>query len=239
MAGQELDAEIIEKVEGALWSVEILDRCRVEGVPPLVQVEVAVDPTRSDSPVDEAGIVVGGRSEAGHAYVLEDGSMRGTPEAWFSAAVSLYRKHRADVLVYEKNRMGGIVRDLAKAYPDVKLKEVHASEGKRPRAEPVSALYEQGKVHHVGFFVLLEDEMLSWDPMSRHSPNRMDALVWLVSSLLLGDRRAPLRLVCGGERSRHVRQAEEDGRHAARPVRRARGCAQHHRPAEAGDAGTP
>lgn len=195
MAAQELDAEILEKVEGALWTFETLDRCRVEGVPTLTRVEVAVDPTRSEAPVDEAGIVAGGMSEGGHAYVLEDATVRGTPEQWFSAAVNTYRKHRADALVYEKNRMGQMVRDMARSYPDVRLKEVHASEGKRPRAEPVSALYEQGKVHHVGFFVLLEDEMLSWDPNNRASPNRMDALVWLVTSLLLGDRRAPLRLV--------------------------------------------
>jgi len=195
MAGQELDAEIIEKVEGALWTVEILDRARVSDVPVMTRVVIAVDPTRSDTPVDEAGIVPCGLSEGRHVYVLDDCSMRGTPEAWFRAAVAAYRKYRADAIVYEKNRMGATVRDLAKSYPDVKLAEVHASEGKRPRAEPVSALYEQGKVHHAGFFVLLEDEMLSWDPGSKVSPNRMDALVWGVTHLLLGKAPTSLRLV--------------------------------------------
>lgn len=196
IAAQELDAEILEKVEGALWTVEIIGRNRREGVPTLNYVLVAVDPTRADSPVDECGIVVGGRGEDAHAYVLEDKSLRASPDGWVRVAIEAYRRNRADALVYEKNRMGEMVRAMFRERaPDIKLIEVSASEGKRTRAEPVSALYEQGKVHHVGFFPLLEDEMISWSPQSKVSPNRMDATVWLVSGLLVTDRKSPLRLV--------------------------------------------
>lgn len=195
IAAQELDAEILEKVEGALWTTEMLQQFRKEGVPTLTKVVVAVDPTRSDSPVDECGIVIGGLGEDGHAYILEDKSLRASPEGWLQVAVDAYHRNRADALVYEKNRMGESVRQMVREKdPRVKLMEVHASDGKRTRAEPISALYEQGRVHHVGFFPLLEDEMVSWSPQSKVSPNRMDALVWLVSALI-GEKRTPLRLV--------------------------------------------
>jgi phage terminase large subunit-like protein len=193
---RELDAEIIEKIEGALFRPEIIDKNRRGTVPTLVRIEVAVDPTRSDTPVDECGIAVGGLGDDSHGYLLEDVSMRGTPNEWIDAAIGAYNRFRADSLVYEKNRMGETVRQLVRTKdPKVRLKEVTASEGKRSRAEPVSALYEQGRVHHVGFFVLLEDEMCSFDPASRVSPNRMDAAVWLFSSLMIAGQKPPLRLV--------------------------------------------
>jgi phage terminase large subunit-like protein len=196
IAAQELDAEILEKVEGALWTVENIEQHRRQGVPTLTYVLVAVDPTRADSPVDECGIVVGGRGEDMHAYVLEDKSLRASPAGWVRVAIEAYRRNRADALVYEKNRMGEMVRSMFREMaPDIKLIEVSASDGKHVRAEPVSALYEQGKVHHVGFFPLLEDEMISWSPGSKVSPNRMDANVWLISGLLVVERKAPLRLV--------------------------------------------
>jgi phage terminase large subunit-like protein len=196
MGRRELDAEILEKVEGALFLAEIIDRNRRGGVPSLVRVEIAVDPTRSDTPVDEAGIMAGGMDEDGHGYLLEDCSRRGTPNEWVDAAIGAYHRYRADAMVYETNRMGEMVRQLVRQKdPKVKLKEVTASEGKRVRAEPVSALYEQGRCHHVGFFPILEDEMCSWDPASKMSPNRMDAVVWLFSSLLVTPPKSPLRLV--------------------------------------------
>jgi phage terminase large subunit-like protein len=197
IAAQELDAEILEKVEGALWTVESLESLRRQTIPSApMRTVVAVDPTRADSPVDECGIVTGVLCEDGHAYVLEDKSLRASPDGWLRVALDCYYRNKADALVYEKNRMGETVRAMVRERdPKVKLVEVSASDGKRVRAEPVSALYEQGKVHHVGFFPLLEDEMISWSPDSRVSPNRMDALVWLVSSLLVTERKAPLRLV--------------------------------------------
>lgn len=196
MARRELDAEILEKVEGALFLPEIIEQFRRPGVPTLTRVEVAVDPTRAESPVDEAGIMVGGLGEDGNGYLLEDLTIHGSPQEWAAAAIRGYHKYRADALVYEKNRMGETVRELVRSIdPKVRLKEVSASEGKKVRAEPVSALYEQGRCHHVGQFPMLEDEMCSWDPASKVSPNRMDAVVWLFTSLMLGERRAPLRLV--------------------------------------------
>jgi phage terminase large subunit-like protein len=195
-ARRELDAEILEKVEGALFRPEVIDQHRRGSVPPLKRVEIAVDPTRADSPVDEAGIMAGGLGDDGHGYLLEDLTIRGTPNEWMDAAIGGYHRNRADALVYEKNRMGAMVREMARSKdPSVKLKEVVASDGKRTRAEPVSALCEQGRIHHVGFFVLLEDELCSWDPASKVSPNRMDAYVWLFTSLMLGEQRTPLRLL--------------------------------------------
>lgn len=192
---QELEAELLTKVEGALWTLEGLELTRRQGVPcAMKRVIVAVDPTRSDSPTDEAGIIAGALGEDGHCYVLADDSVKGTPHEWATAAIASFRRNRADAVIYEKNRMGTMVEELFKTLDrTVKLGEVTASEGKRPRAEPVSALYEQGKVHHVGKFPRLEDEMVTWDPSERQpSPNRMDALVWLVSELMLGAMKAPL-----------------------------------------------
>lgn len=197
LAAQELDAEILEKVVGALFTQELLDQHRRQGLTTTLQtVAVAVDPTRSDTPVDEAGIVVGGAGEDGDGYLLADCSLRGTPDEWCNAAIDAYRRYRADVLVVEKNRMGAMIRDLVRTRdPKVRLVEVHASDGKRSRAEPVSALCEQGRIHHVGLFPVLEDELVTWDPMMRISPNRMDAYVWLWTYLLLGRHTVPLRLV--------------------------------------------
>lgn len=195
MARQELDAELLEKTGTELWNEVQLRACRVPGVPcQIVRLVVAVDPTRSDSPTDEAGIIVAGLGEDGSCYVLEDCSLRASPHGWTQQAVAAYHKHRADALVYEQNRMGKtaelVMRTTDRA---VKWKAVMASTGKRTRAEPVSALYEQGRVRHVGRFDLLEDEMCTWDPAGP-SPNRMDALVWAVTELLLGEQRAPLIL---------------------------------------------
>lgn len=197
VGAEELDAELLDKVEGALFLQSIIEAFRVPGISaPLPIVAVALDPTRSDTPVDECGIVVGGSSAEAHAFVYEDLSMRGSPDQWIRVAIDAYHRNRADVLVYEKNRMGTMVRDLVRSRdPRVRLVEVNATEGKRTRAEPVSALYERGRVHHVGTLSMLEDEMTSWDPASHISPNRMDALVWLVTYLLLGEQRTPLRLV--------------------------------------------
>jgi phage terminase large subunit-like protein len=192
-AAEELDAELLEKIEGALWSEELIDRYRVEMVPAMSSVIVAVDPTRSDAPVDEAGIIVGGLGADMHAYILADESMRGSPDAWLTRALDACNRYSATALVYEKNRMGSSVRDMVKSRGSrVRLVEVQASDGKRTRAEPVSALYEQGRVHHAGIFRLLEDEMVGFDPKERISPNRMDALVWCVTNLLLGEQRRPL-----------------------------------------------
>lgn len=191
---QELDAELLEKSGRELWSEAIINRNRVDGMPTAVKVVVAVDPTRSDSPTDEAGIVVAAVCEDGHGYVMHDGSGSMSPAQWTERAVKLHNLSRADVIVYEQNRLGKSAEATMRlADPRIKWVAVTATQGKQTRAEPVSALYEQGKVHHVGNFEVLEDEMTTWAPGSP-SPNRMDALVWAITYLMLGETKAPLIL---------------------------------------------
>ncbi len=198
---QELDGKILVKVEGALWSIEGIDEDRRDGVPQLVRTLVAVDPTRANTPRDEAGIMVGGLGIDGHAYIWDDRSLRGRPEKWARAAIDARNQYNAEGIVREANRLDQPLKDLIRTIdPRVKWIDVTATEGKRTRAEPVSALYEAHKVHHVrdprapDRFVLLEEEMVTWDPRvaGAVSPNRMDALVWLVTALLLGEYRPPL-----------------------------------------------
>lgn len=195
---QELDAEILEKVEGALWQQETFDNRRYIGQPKLKRIEVAVDPTRSDDPVDECGIVVGGIDESGTGYVLADLTVTGSPDKWAKAAVSAYNTYHADAIIYEGNRLGEDIRNTIRtASPGVKWVEVTASTDKATRAAPVSALYEQGKVRHCWSqaeadkeenpLAILEEECCVWDPQEpKKSPNRLDALVWLIHSLLIG-----------------------------------------------------
>lgn len=187
---QELEGEILNDIPGALWTRESIDLARVKEAPEdLERVFVAVDPAASSQErADENGIVVVGlaRDPDGYArgYVLEDGSLKGTPEEWAKKAVALYRKYQADKIIAEKNNGGEMVESVIKAADrSVPVKLVHASRGKVVRAEPISALYEQGRVHHVGSFDLLEDQMCTFSidnvrNSSTGSPDRVDALVW-------------------------------------------------------------
>ncbi len=196
---QELDGELIEDRANALWSRSLIESCRVSGAPPLVRVVVAIDPPGSSRRgADACGIVAAGKSENGWIYVLEDASAAGlSPSAWAQKAVALYRRLNADTLVAEVNMGGEMVRAvLREVDPTVPLKEVHASRGKYVRAEPVAALYEQGKAKHVGCFPQLEDEMcdFGFDGLSTgRSPDRLDALVWAITSLT-GKARAEPRI---------------------------------------------
>ena len=188
---QEILAEDIEDNPGALWRRGWIQR--ETQAPDFARVAVAVDPTASKGG-DECGIVGGGvcyddDTADPHLYVLEDVSTHGSPDEWGRAAVTLYHKLGADILVAEKNNGGDMVEHVIKTIDrSVSVKLVHASRGKYVRAEPVSAVYEQGRGHHVGTFALLEDEMCQWEPGS-DSPNRMDALVWLGTELALEHRR--------------------------------------------------
>jgi len=187
---QELEGEILDDIPGALWSRESIDDSRVKEAPKdLERVIVAVDPaTSSEENSDETGLVVVGLGRDadgyGRGYVLEDGSFRGTPEEWARKAVALYRKWSADKIVAEKNQGGEMVSSVLRSVDrSVPVTLVHASRGKVVRAEPISALYEQGRVHHVGRFDKLEDQMclFSVDNIrspSFGSPDRVDALVW-------------------------------------------------------------
>lgn len=187
---QELDAEILEDVPGALWSRRSLDECRVDKPPALVRIVVAVDPAISNEEgSNENGIVVAGVSETNVAYVLEDWSLRGSPDEWARKAVAAYRKHEADCIIAEANQGGDMVAAVIKSVADIPVRLVKATRGKYVRAEPISALYEQGRVHHVGAFVDLEDQMISFTPerasdrSDGYSPDRVDALVWGLSEL--------------------------------------------------------
>ena len=184
---QEILAEDIEDNPGALWKRQWIRDNREIEAPPLARIAVAVDPTASKAG-DECGIVGGGMMQQGgqpHLYVLEDASLHGSPDEWGRAAVTLYHKLDADILVAEKNNGGDMVEHVIKTIDsDVRVKLVHASRGKYVRAEPISAIYEQGRGHHVGTFPLLEDEQCQWEP-GQDSPNRMDALVWLGTELML------------------------------------------------------
>lgn len=194
---QELNAEILEDTPGALWSRGMLEEVRVAKHPTLVRIVVAVDPPASlGEKADECGIIAVGVADNGKAYVLADRSARGlSPKAWAEKAVSLYHDLKADRLVAEVN-MGGamvetIIRELA---PMVAFRGVHASRGKIARAEPVAALYEQGKVRHVGAFEQLEDQMCNFTGAKMpggESPDRLDALVWACTELMLGRKSLP------------------------------------------------
>lgn len=192
---QELDGEILGDIPGALWTRSSIDDNRLREPPDdLERVIVAVDPAASSNEgSDENGIVVVGfaRDKDGYArgYVLEDASLRGSPEEWARRAAHMYRKWQADRIVAEKNNGGEMVESVIKAVDrSLPVKLVHASRGKIVRAEPISALYEQGRVHHVGRFDELEDQMclFSVDNIrneSTGSPDRVDALVWGLSEL--------------------------------------------------------
>jgi phage terminase large subunit-like protein len=200
---QELEGEILDDIPGALWSRESIDDYRVREAPDLEKVYVAVDPAVSaEENSDENGIVVVGfaRDKDGYArgYVLEDGTLKGNPEQWARKAVSLYRKYAADKIIAEKNQGGLMVESVIRSVDrSVPIELVHASRGKYIRAEPISALYEQGRVHHVGRFDKLEDQMclFSVDNIRDNntgSPDRVDALVWGLTKLfdkITGRRR--------------------------------------------------
>jgi len=186
---QELDGEILDDIPGALWNREMLDGIRLKEAPELDRVIVAVDPAASNNEgSDETGIVGVGvaRDADGYAkgYVLADRSLKGSPEEWARAAVRLYRELEADKIVAEKNQGGDMVAAVIRAVDrSIPVTLVSATRGKHVRAEPISALYEQGRVHHVGRLDRLEDQMclFSIDNLrtpSMGSPDRVDALVW-------------------------------------------------------------
>jgi len=191
---QELEAELLEDTPGALWHLAQLDALRVKAAPALKRIVVGVDPSATTTG-DEAGIIVAGLGIDGHGYVLEDASLQASPHGWGSRAVTMYHAHQADRIVAETNNGGEMVELTIRTVDDkVSYKAVHASRGKRTRAEPIAALYEQGKVHHVGTLAKLEDEQCHWTPDDEESPNRMDAMVWALTELMLVGQRsyAPL-----------------------------------------------
>lgn len=182
---QELYGEFLEDVENALWTTAMIDSHRLAEVPDdLVRTVVAVDPAIT-ADGDLTGIVVCARDRKGDGYVLADHSMQGTPDAWARKVVELYDKFDADAIVVEVNQGGLMVAQTLKTVRKfLPIKEVRATKGKQMRAEPISAFYEQGRVHHVGTFPALEEQLCSWTPEIGKSPDRMDALVWGLTELM-------------------------------------------------------
>lgn len=192
---QELYAEILDDLPGALWSYANIDDHRVRKHPDLVRVVIGVDPSGSDKDgSDEQGIVTAGIGRDGHGYVLEDATCHEKPDGWGKAVVRAYQKHRADAVCVERNFGGDMARFVieqaaANLKATVHFVEVTASRGKIVRAEPISALYEQGRVHHVGDELReLEEQMRGYVPAEGgKSPDRMDALVWSLTELMLNE----------------------------------------------------
>lgn len=198
---QELYAELLEQAEGALWERAWIDETRVDvsDYPDLNRIVVAVDPAaKGTEESDETGIVVCGVASNGHGYLIEDRSARMSPYRWGKLAVQLFDKYGANVIVAESNNGGEMVdltiqsaaKDMAQAgdrmHKSANVQLVHASLGKQARAEPVAALYEQKRIHHVGKFNALEDQLCTWEPNSGDkSPDRLDAIVWAFTHLMV------------------------------------------------------
>ena len=192
---QELDAEILDDMPGALWQRGLIEAARTSAIPDLARVVVAIDPAAaSTEQSDETGIIVAGRDAGGRGYVLADVSGRYAPSEWARAAIAAYRAHRADRIVAEVNNGGEMVEaTLRMIDPNVPYAAVRAARGKTARAEPVAALYEQGRVRHIGAFPQLEDQMCSFTSnfdrqVAGYSPDRVDALVWALTELLVEPR---------------------------------------------------
>ncbi len=197
---QELNAEILEDVEGALWKRSLIDENRIQELqlPPLERIVVAIDPNASSSEdANECGIVCAGLGSDGCAYVLDDISGVMGPHEWAREAISLLNMRRGDRIIAETNNGGNMVENTLRMIdPNVPYHAVWASRGKITRAEPISALYEQGRVRHVGPFPRLEDQMCAFTvDFNRsemgYSPDRVDALVWALTELMIegGERR--------------------------------------------------
>jgi phage terminase large subunit-like protein len=194
---QELLAEVLAEREDALWRRAAIDAARVSEAPPLARILVAVDPPASSGQdADACGLVVAGLDGAGTGYVLADASMeRARPLAWAERAVGLYHEFEADRILAEVNQGGEMVQTLIhQVDATVPVRMVRATRGKFVRAEPVAALYEQARVRHIGSLPLLEDEMCDFGPAglsSGRSPDRLDALVWALTDLMLAGGAEP------------------------------------------------
>jgi phage terminase large subunit-like protein len=201
---QELDGELLEDTQGAMWSLATLDQARVDCLPDLTRIVVAVDPpVTGHAGSDECGIlVVGARTEGEakdwQAVVLEDATVSGAaPDVWAQAALAAMARHGADCLVAEVNQGGDLVEAVIRQLdPMVSYKSVRASKGKAARAEPVAALYAQGRVQHFGAFTALEDQMCRMTQQGyegKGSPDRVDALVWAITDLMIAPNKRAQR----------------------------------------------
>src|SRR5690606_9242154 len=206
---QELNAEILDDVEGALWTMAGIDATRVQQEPDdLLRVVVGVDPAvTSGEASNETGIVVcamQGRGKDAEFFVLEDYSLKASPDGWARRAVQAFEAWDADIVVGEVNNGGDLVEHVIRTVaPRIPFKAVRASRGKQKRAEPVAALWEQGRAHVVGNLPELETQMTTWVPGldEDESPDRMDAMVWALTELMGGSSTpTTMRLPKGASR---------------------------------------
>ena len=170
----------------------MIDDNRVNKHPDLIRVVIGVDPEASDTETSaETGIIAAGIDSNGHGYILGDDTVKGKPDKWGNAVVTSYFKYRGDRIIGEVNNGGDMIEYVIKTIDEnVSYKSVRATKGKYIRAEPVSALYEQGKIHHVGNFIELEDQQCEWEPGAK-SPDRLDAAVWAITELMLEGEGSP------------------------------------------------
>lgn len=207
---QEIHAVLHEDAKYSLWKSDMFEReyFRFTDIPDLIRVVVAVDPAiksesdRRDDELDdkltETGIIVIGSDRRGHGYVLEDATIAGSPKEWADEVVRVYKKYAADRVVVEINNGGEMVAyTIRTSDPNIAISEVSASRAKQTRAEPIVALYEQGRMHHRGVLADLETQMVQWEPGAK-SPDRMDALVWGASFLFINDKEEELMMRQGG-----------------------------------------
>jgi len=187
---QELYAEILEDVEGALFNGPNIEKNRQEQMPEMQRIVVAIDPAvTSNENSDETGIIVCGRGIDDRFYIIEDSSGIYSPDVWIKKAIQLYYHYKADTIIAETNNGGDLIEKLLRVQDvNVPYKSVRATRGKFLRAEPISSLYEQDKVSHLKFFKELEEQMCQYTPSSIKSPDRLDALVWGITSLLSSGR---------------------------------------------------
>ena len=193
MGRQEIFGELLDDNPNALWSMDLIDELRFRSDPDELDVSrigIGVDPPGSTA---ECGIVVAAIGLDGHGYVLEDCSIAGKPKIWAQQAIDAAEEWEADFIVVETNFGGDMVKHTIESMLDddqtIRIVEVRASRGKAVRAEPIVGFYEKHKVHHVGSFPVLEDQMCEWEP-GDESPDRLDALVWIMTKLLVGKKRS-------------------------------------------------
>ena len=182
---QELYAEILEDIEGALFKADLIEQARVDIAPEMQRIVVAIDPAvTSKQSSDETGIIVCGRGMDNNYYILADESGIYSPDIWIKKSIELYYKFQADRMVCEVNNGGDLIEKLLRVQDvNIPYQSVRATRGKMLRAEPVSALYEQGRIRHVGYYKELEDQMCSYTINSQKSPDRLDALVYGIINL--------------------------------------------------------
>jgi phage terminase large subunit-like protein len=185
---QELEGELLEDVEGALWNRDQVDATRVHKLPAMSRIVVAVDPAvTSGEKADHTGIIVAGRSLDGHFYIIEDCTMKGTPHACMLAASKAYHRWHADRMVAEVNNGGDYLQAVLQTVDsNIAYTQVRATRGKLTRAEPVAALWEQGRGHIFGYLPTLEDQMCSYTQDSQESPDNLDACIWAATELQIG-----------------------------------------------------